>query len=182
MNEFHFLMEKQAKTYFNDNHLWLSVFNKPTQSDFSRIDRVTCCFLFHYLAMFLNILYYQNNLGLLPNSIQIDLVLFKFSIEQVCFFLFEKYKTNYYSVSCDLSAANRTKCRFRHKTGTDINQTIQYRHRKVLIMTFFMPVLTGHFQLVQVLCRDRQFVLVPVPLKGRKKRCILGKFKNKIIF
>ena len=92
MNEFHFLMEKQAKTYFNDNHLWLSVFNKPTQSDFSRIDRVTCCFFFHYLAMVLNIFYYQNNLGLLPNSIQIDLVLFNFSIEQVCLFYLKNTK------------------------------------------------------------------------------------------
>jgi polycystin 1L2 len=85
MNEFHFLMKKQAKTYFNDNHLWLSVFNKPTQSDFSRIDRVTCCFLFHYLTMVLNVFYYQNNLGLFQSSIQIDLFFFSFSIEQVCF-------------------------------------------------------------------------------------------------
>jgi hypothetical protein len=90
----------------------------------------------------------------------------------------------------------RTKCRSRHKTSTDRNQVIQYRHRKVLIMTFFRPVLTGPFQSVQVLCRDRHFVLVTVPLKDRKKRCksffrdhnnlvILKKkkkFKKKIIF
>jgi hypothetical protein len=64
-----------------------------------------------------------------------------------------------------------TKCRFRHKTGTDRNQVIQYRHRKVILTTFFRPVLTGPFQSVQVLCRDRHFVLVPLPLKDRQKRC-----------
>jgi hypothetical protein len=42
----------------------------------------------------------------------------------------------------------RTKCRFRHKTGTDRNRLIQYRHIKLLIMTFFKPVLTGPFQSV----------------------------------
>jgi hypothetical protein len=45
-----------------------------------------------------------------------------------------------------------TNCWFRHKTGTDRNQMI--RHRKVLIMTFLRPVLTGPFQSVQVLFRD----------------------------
>jgi len=80
-----FLLQKQAKTYLNDCHLWLSVFNKPTQSTFSRLDRVTCCFVFHYLTMVLNILYYKNSGYLLPNSIQIDLGFIKFSIEQVKF-------------------------------------------------------------------------------------------------
>jgi hypothetical protein len=31
--------------------------------------------------------------------------------------------------------------KLRQKTGTDRNQVIQYRHRKVLIMTFFRPLL-----------------------------------------
>jgi polycystin 1L2 len=87
--ELKFLMEKQAKTYLNDHHLWLSVFNKPVQSTFTRIDRVTCCFVFHYLAMVLNILYYNKSFGILPNSIQIDFVLFSLTIEQVnCLLLF----------------------------------------------------------------------------------------------
>jgi hypothetical protein len=47
------------------------------------------------------------------------------------------------------------------KTGTDRNQVIQNRHRKVLIMTLFRPTLTGQsmsFQSVQVLLS-----LVPGP-------------------
>jgi len=85
--ELKYLLEKQAKTYLTDNHLWLSVFSKPVQSSFTSFDRVTCCFVFHYLAMVLTILYYNNSIGLLPNSIQIDLSVFNFTIEQVNIYL-----------------------------------------------------------------------------------------------
>ena len=88
MTELKYLMEKQAKTYLNDNHLWLSVFRKPVQNSFTRLDRVTCCFVFIYLAMVLNILYYKLSLGILPNSIQIDFSLFTFTIEQVKHFIY----------------------------------------------------------------------------------------------
>jgi polycystin 1L2 len=88
--ELKYLMDKQAKTYMNDNHLWLSVFSKPVQSSFTRIDRVTCCFVFHYLAMVLIILYYNNSIGLLPKSIQIDLSVFNFTIEQVNIYLINR--------------------------------------------------------------------------------------------
>jgi polycystin 1L2 len=83
--ELKYLLEKQAKTYLTDNHLWLSVFTKPVQSPFSRLDRVTCCFVFHYLAMVLNIIYYKHSLGILPSSFQINLNYVNFTIEQVNF-------------------------------------------------------------------------------------------------
>ena len=53
-----YLMQKQFKYYVMDNHLWFSVFYKPVQSSFSRFDRVNCCFLFYYVSMFLNIMYF----------------------------------------------------------------------------------------------------------------------------
>ena len=83
MNEFKLLIKKQAKNYLKDNHLWLSVFYKPTQSTFSRLERVTCCFVFHFLAMVLNILFYKFPFLILSNSIQMDLILFQISVEQV---------------------------------------------------------------------------------------------------
>ena len=52
------LMKKQAKYYMMNMHLWLSVFYRPVQSSSTRLDRVTCCFLFHYGSMFLNIYYF----------------------------------------------------------------------------------------------------------------------------
>lgn len=81
--ELKYLINKQAKTYVNDNHLWMSVFNKPIQSYFTRFERVTCCFVFHYITMALNILYYQAPLRFFDNTIQINLSFVTFSIEQV---------------------------------------------------------------------------------------------------
>jgi hypothetical protein len=39
-----------------------------------------------------------------------------------------------------------TKCWSRHKTGTDRNRLILYRHRKVFILTFIRPVWAGHLE------------------------------------
>ena len=81
----HYLMEKQFRHYLMDNHLWMSVFYRPVQSSFTRLDRVTCCFLFHYISMFLNIVCY----GILTISSsysfsnKLDLTLFKISLQQV---------------------------------------------------------------------------------------------------
>jgi len=85
--ELRYLMKTQSRHYLMDNHLWLSVFYRPIQSLFSRFDRVTCCFMFHYLSMFLNIVCYgiwsmesaQNN----GKSNKIDFYLFSVSIQQV---------------------------------------------------------------------------------------------------
>ena len=80
-----YLMEKQAKNYLIDNHLWLSVFMRPARSSFTRLDRVTCCFVFHYVTMLLNVLYYGENMIIIPNLIEFDLGLFKITMEQVFF-------------------------------------------------------------------------------------------------
>ena len=53
-----FLIQKQSKEKLKDNHLWLSIFTRPIQSSFTRLDRVTCCFVLLYITMLINILYY----------------------------------------------------------------------------------------------------------------------------
>jgi len=85
-NEIKYLLEKQSRHYLTDNHLWMSVFYRPIQSSFSRLDRVTCCFLFHYISMFLNIVCYGIfSISPISNnySNEIDLTLFKISLYQV---------------------------------------------------------------------------------------------------
>ena len=59
-NEFKELKRKnQVLTdKFSDLHLWYSVFNKPIGSLFTRLNRVTCCFLSLYLSMLLITIYY----------------------------------------------------------------------------------------------------------------------------
>jgi polycystin 1L2 len=53
-----FLIQKQSKEKLKDNHLWLSIFTRPIQSSFTRLDRVTCCFVLLYITMLMNIMYY----------------------------------------------------------------------------------------------------------------------------
>ena len=59
--ELRYLMEKQTKEKLSDNHLWFSVFAKPANNSFSRKDRLTCCFVFLYSTMLMNIMYYEQD-------------------------------------------------------------------------------------------------------------------------
>jgi hypothetical protein len=59
LNNFKFLLNKNIQQKINDKHLWYSLIAKPTQSSFSRLDRLTCCFLLLFIAMVMNIMYYS---------------------------------------------------------------------------------------------------------------------------
>ncbi len=60
-NELKYLLKKNAQHNIKDSHVWLSIFNRPMQSSFTRLDRVTCCFVLLYLTMLLNIIYYTSS-------------------------------------------------------------------------------------------------------------------------
>ena len=53
-----YLIKKQLENNFSDFHLWLSVFTRPAQSSFTRLDRVTCCFVLLYMSLLVVNLYY----------------------------------------------------------------------------------------------------------------------------
>ena len=55
---FKYLYSKQTKEKLSDDHLWFSIFARPIQSSFSRLDRLTCCLVLLSLSMVMNILYY----------------------------------------------------------------------------------------------------------------------------
>jgi polycystin 1L2 len=82
IKELKYLLEKQSKQQMNDSHLWLSIFNKPVQSKFTRLDRVTCGFVFIYTSMLLNILYYEKSLTFFESN-KIDFIVFSITFEQV---------------------------------------------------------------------------------------------------
>jgi len=56
--QFKYLLSKQAKQKLSDGHLWFSIFARPAQSSFTRLDRLTCCFVLLCMTMLMNILYY----------------------------------------------------------------------------------------------------------------------------
>ena len=53
-----YLAAKETKKKISDEHLWLSILSRPVQSPFTRMDRVTCCFVLLFITMLMNILYY----------------------------------------------------------------------------------------------------------------------------
>ena len=68
---------KERENAILDFHLWLSVFYKPILSPFTRLDRVTCCFVFHYLSMFLSMLFYDRTETTSNDSNRINFVFFE---------------------------------------------------------------------------------------------------------
>ncbi len=62
--KYKYLFSKEIKNDFCDTHLWFSVFARPIQSTFTRLDRLTCCFVLLSMSMMMNIMYY----GILDNS------------------------------------------------------------------------------------------------------------------
>jgi hypothetical protein len=56
--EFKYLISRQTKEKLSDGHLWFSIFTRPAQSSFTRLDRLTCCFVLLSISMLMNIMYY----------------------------------------------------------------------------------------------------------------------------
>jgi hypothetical protein len=75
------------KDKFSDFHLWYSVFAKPVGSLFTRLNRVTCCFLYSYSSMFLLTLYYKSKYTLTKSSILLNSTFFNLTQEQVNIFV-----------------------------------------------------------------------------------------------
>ena len=69
--EFKYLARKQARQNMRDGHLWFSVFARPVNSSFTRLDRVTCCFTLLFITMLMNILYYGSASGSSTGGLQI---------------------------------------------------------------------------------------------------------------
>jgi hypothetical protein len=61
--ELKYLIQSQVSHTMNDSHLWYSIFARPVYSTFTRIDRVTCCFVLLFISMLLDILYYGMNVN-----------------------------------------------------------------------------------------------------------------------
>ena len=56
--KFKYLLSKQTKEKLSDGHLWFSIFARPAQNSFNRLDRLTCCFVLLSISMLMNIMYY----------------------------------------------------------------------------------------------------------------------------
>lgn len=81
--QFKYLLSKQTKHNISDGHLWFSIFLKPIQSSFSRLDRLTCCFVLLLLTMLMNILYYGTDNSIITPGLKLGP--FNLTIQQVIY-------------------------------------------------------------------------------------------------
>ena len=66
-----------------DSHLWLSVVTRPAKSNFTRVQRLTCCLAFVYCTMLINAMYYDVYGQTDPSSILVELGPFCISLRGV---------------------------------------------------------------------------------------------------
>ncbi len=66
-----YLIKKQTQQNMSDNHLWFSLLARPVQSSFTRLDRLTCCFVLLCLSMLANIVYYGTDNSTSSNALKI---------------------------------------------------------------------------------------------------------------
>jgi len=80
--DYAYLLGKQTKDKLRDDHLWFSIFVRPAQSSFTRLDRLTCCFVLLSISMVMNIMYYGMDTSPSQSGIQIG-SFFNLSLQQI---------------------------------------------------------------------------------------------------
>jgi len=65
LTTFKHLFTQSVKKKFTDNHLWFSVFSRPTKSNFTRLQRISTCMSLLFCTMIANAMFYKADS---PNS------------------------------------------------------------------------------------------------------------------
>ena len=55
------LFSSSAKKKLANDHLWFSVFSRPTRSNFTRCQRISCCVSLLFLTMISNCMFYKGD-------------------------------------------------------------------------------------------------------------------------
>jgi polycystin 1L2 len=69
-------LKKEIGKSIKDGYLWLSIFTKPPYSSFSRVERITCCFVLLFISMLLNIFYYGIESKTTDEGVDLGLIYF----------------------------------------------------------------------------------------------------------
>jgi len=78
-----FLLTKQLKMKFTDDHLWFSIFSYSKSNHLTRIQRCTLCFLLFIFSLLFNILYYDLSTATSSSSSSIHLGPLVISLQQM---------------------------------------------------------------------------------------------------
>lgn len=62
LKSFAHLFTESVKKKFSDGHLWFSVFSRPIRSNFTRLQRVSCCISLLFCTMISNAMFYRQDI------------------------------------------------------------------------------------------------------------------------
>ncbi|XP_077976290.1 polycystin family receptor for egg jelly-like isoform X1 [Styela clava] len=60
MSSFHRLFLSTTSQKFTEDHLWISIFYRPTKSTFTRVQRLSCCICLLFLTMIANAMWFES--------------------------------------------------------------------------------------------------------------------------
>ena len=58
---FNHLFFAKARKNLTDDHLWVSLFSRPTKSNFTRVQRLTCCLSLLFTTMLANAMFFRTS-------------------------------------------------------------------------------------------------------------------------
>ncbi|CAF1487008.1 unnamed protein product [Rotaria magnacalcarata] len=61
LKSFAHLFTQSVKKKFSDGHLWFSVFSRPVRSNFTRLQRISCCISLLFCTMISNAMFYKQD-------------------------------------------------------------------------------------------------------------------------
>ncbi|UJR29011.1 hypothetical protein I4U23_010229 [Adineta vaga] len=68
LKSFAHLFTQSVKKKFSDGHLWYSVFSRPVRSNFTRLQRISCCISLLFCTMISNAMFYRQDTQGRPNK------------------------------------------------------------------------------------------------------------------
>lgn len=81
LTSFNLLFQTETRKNFSDSHIWFSVYYRPPQSTFTRVQRMTCCLCVLLSTMLANAMFYQTG-GETPNA-EVVIGPFRLSTQQI---------------------------------------------------------------------------------------------------
>ena len=84
MTQFSKLFYSSSRRSLFDDHIWFSLFSRPTRSNFTRVQRLSCCLCLLYLSMIANAMFYQGtDEGTTENKTILRIGSFIFTLQEV---------------------------------------------------------------------------------------------------
>jgi len=59
LTQFKQLFNRSVRKKMTNDHLWVSVFSRPTRSSFTRVQRISCCVALLFLTMIANCMFFR---------------------------------------------------------------------------------------------------------------------------